>query len=480
MKHMKKFMALFAALALVLAMAVPAFAANAGSIEIDNANPSTTYNAYKMFDLTYKPAEGGNEASYSYTVASGWEDFFKTGAVGANYITIENGHVTGATFTTGSSESIAFAKAALAYVEEKSITAAGSATTGAQETTATIDNLPLGYYLVDTDAGALCSLGTTAYTAKIEEKNEVPSVTKQEKVDDEDWNQNTSQQIGKVVQYKTTIHAKKGAQNYVLHDVMTNGLTFNEDVTVKIGTVEVDTSKYTVQIGEGTGDSCTFHVTFTKDFCDSITESKEIEIYYSATVNANAVTRNGETNKTYLNYGENHKSNEDQTTTTIFSFDLVKYTQSNGVNYLLDGAEFALYEDAAKTIPVKFTYDATTKTYCVAANGDAKIEVKDGKVTITGLKKKTYYLEETKAPEGYNKLDNVQTIELNAENFVPTATINATAKTYENGGYGVLNNAGTTLPGTGGIGTTIFYVVGGGLMVAAVVLLVAKKRMENK
>lgn len=103
MKHMKRFVALFAALALVLAMAAPAFAdegtgaaatTEKGSIVINNALPNTTYKAYKMFDLTYQPAVGGSKESYSYTVVSAWKDFFTTGKEGATYIELDtNGHI---------------------------------------------------------------------------------------------------------------------------------------------------------------------------------------------------------------------------------------------------------------------------------------------------------------------------------------------------------------------------------------------------
>lgn len=98
-------------------------------------------------------------------------------------------------------------------------------------------------------------------------------------------------------------------------------------------------------------------------------------------------------------------------------------------------------------------------------------------ITIKGLKgETTYYLKEIKAPQGYNTLTDAAEVKIGTTNL--SATMNGTQ--YTNGGVHVTNKAGTTLPGTGGIGTTIFYLIGGGLMVAAAVLLIAKKRMENK
>lgn len=493
MKHMKRFVALFAALALVLAMAVPAFADEGttpatatGSITISNAIPGTEYKAYKMFELSYNPEEGTRPAAYTYKVVDKWAEFFKTGS-GKTYITVDNmtGYVKEVNFGADTTLAATFAKEALTYATTKDIAAtktetAGAATGGATTVTVSMSDLELGYYLVDTNAGALCSLGTTNYTAVIKEKNEVPSVVKKTKVDGEDWADENYQQIGKVVEFKTTIHAKKGAQKYVLHDTMTNGLTFKGSVQVKVGdTVLTENSDYT--FAATPGDGCAFHVALTDEYCNGITDDKDIEVYYSATVNQKAVKVNGETNETWLDYGESHETTKDSTTTKTYQFDLVKYTKVNGTKHLLDGAEFKLYEDVDKTTEVKFVYDQTTKTYRVADSteeGNATIKVKDGKVTLTGLKKKTYYLEETQEPQGYNKLNGLQTVSLEATDFNPNASV--TSKTYTDGGYGVENNAGTILPGTGGIGTTIFYLIGGGLMVAAAVLLIAKKRMENK
>lgn len=490
MKHMKRFMALFAALALVLAMAVPAFAdePTTGSITISNAIPGTEYKAYKMFDLSYTSGDETKPASYSYKVVDKWADFFETGT-GKTYIPVDDttGYAGKPTFRADSTEAATFAKAALEYATTNGITAtktqiAGQADAGKDTATVKMDGLALGYYLVDTNAGALCSLGTTDYTAVIKEKNEVPSVVKQTKVDNEDWAKENYQQIGKVVEFKTTIHAKKGAQKYVLHDTMTDGLTFNGSVQVKVNNANLNAdTDYTFTTNPG--DGCAFHVALTDSYCNSITDDKDIEVYYSATVNKNAVKSNVETNETWLDYGEGHETTKDSTKTKIYQFDLVKYTKVDETKHLLDGAEFKLYEDQDKNTVVKFVYDNTTQTYRVADSseaGDATIKVEGGKVTLTGLKKKTYYLEETQEPRGYNKLNGLQTVNLGESGFVPTASVNQTAKTYTDGGYGVENNAGTTLPGTGGIGTTIFYLIGGGLMVAAAVLLIAKKRMENK
>ena len=124
-------------------------------------------------------------------------------------------------------------------------------------------------------------------------------------------------------------------------------------------------------------------------------------------------------------------------------------------------------------------------SYRVALNTENGENVTDtivvnGKVHISGLDKVNYWLEETRAPDGYNKLTERQEVELSKGSQNATLEAGATAWAEGNGGVVVKNNAGTVLPSTGGMGTTLFYVIGGGLMVAAVVLLVTKKRMEHK
>lgn len=195
-------------------------------------------------------------------------------------------------------------------------------------------------------------------------------------------------------------------------------------------------------------------------------------------------TTGGNINTAQLKYG-NKATVESTTKTYSYEFDLVKTDNSKK---LLTGAKFKLYDSATGTIPVKLIKDATTGNYRVAETSESgavdEIVIDSFKaVTISGLNKKTYYLEETLAPAGYNKLTERQSVELGKEGFVADATINNSGSegaTWTEGGVQVINNTGATLPSTGGMGTTLFYVIGGGLMVAAVVLLVTKKRMENK
>ena len=492
MKHMKRFVALLAALALVLAMAVPAFAdegtgaatPETGTITINNTVDGTKYEVYRIFDLESYDKDAGK---YSYKLNANWKNAgFASFAGAAEYFTINaNDYVEWK--TDKQNDGAGFAQLAKKFLADHTdLEKDGGAT--ATGDTAKVVNLQLGYYLINTSLGSLCALNTTDPDATLDEKNGVPDVDKKIVENGTQTSENNAK-IGDKVNYQTTITAKRGNTNYVLHDKMSEGLTYNADAAVyeKDGTTALDTAYYTIAPAD---DGCAFHVNFTEKFvnyvnatCTSASDNVTVVVKYSATLNEKAKVAttptdgtNVNTNKAKLQYNNGSYSEEKTTTTRTYEFDLIKY---NSAGQLLDGAEFELHDgDTA----LKFVYDETTKTYTVSnATGASKtIAAHGGKVTIKGLKNTTYTLKETKAPKGYNQIKNGVPVDLTQGSIKTTHTSGTTYNNTTDGGYGVLNNAGTTLPGTGGIGTTIFYLIGGGLMVAAAVLLIAKKRMENK
>lgn len=481
-KAMKKLMAALLAVAMVCAMAIPAWAAGGttagtGSITIDKAVSGETYTIYKMFDLnSYDPTAG----TYSYTVVSAWEDFFKDGAAGNSYITLENGHPT---WVKGA-QAADFAKAALAYATEKNITATKKET--ATSNTVSFTGLDLGYYLVDTSLGALCGLDTTKPDATINEKNEVPDIDKKVADSEGNWVTENTAKIGDTVNYKVTITVQTANNRYVLHDTMSEGLTFNKDsVKVTVGTEEVATTNYDV-VTTGIGTE-TFNVKFKDEYIATLAAGTQIEVTYSAVVNAKAkVDSDKNTNEAHLVYGNKHETEKHETKTYLYEFDLIKF--SGSTKKLLGGAQFKLYdaETGGNEIKLVKNEDDTYRVATATETPVAYIETVAGKtVKISGLDKKVYYLEETVPPAGYNGLTQRVKVDLSTgSKKVTTSYLND--GTYDEslassiGGVAVVNNAGTTLPGTGGIGTTIFYVIGGGLMVAAAILLITKKRMENR
>lgn len=483
MKRVKRVLALLAALALVLAMAVPAFAEeNTGSITVQGAVNGESYSIYKIFDVTgYDMTTKPHKITYKVT--DGWASFFEKGNPGANYVTLDSKNQISGT-TLDSSTAPEFAAAAITWAKDSDHHINVTASETANGDSVTFTNVANGYYLVDTSLGALCSLdNVTGNTAKISEKNKVPSVEKKVKSGD-DYKSSNSAKIGDTVEYKTTITINGSVEKVVLHDKMDAGLTFNEtSVKVKVGGADVPEANYTLQKpGTESSDPCTFEIEFKDSYIAGLETGTQIEVTYSATLNKNAVIgTTGNKNDTWLKYG-NSGSVKSETTTYSYSFDLVK-TDSDGT--LLAGAKFKLYADQDCTNEIKLVADETN-VYRVATTGETGvpyIETNANRaLTIKGLKGTTaYYLKEIEAPKGYNELENAFAFAIASANI--SSNLSDTSNKWDEGkstGIHIINNAGTTLPSTGGMGTTVFYVVGGGLMAVAVVLLVTKKRMENK
>lgn len=440
--------------------------ATKGSITISKTVKDETYTIYRMFKLDSYNAESN---TYSYTVESDWEGFFKTGA-GGNYITLDGqNHPTWTAADENDSTTVAaFAKAALAWAKQKGIQSAG--TQEGNDSSITFSNLDLGYYLVDSSLGALCGLNTTNPDATIKEKNEKPEIKKEVQTSAGDWGSENNAKIGDTVEYKVEIKVADGAQKYTVTDTMSKSLTFNNS-SLKVTANDAVTTDYTL-----TPTTNGFTLELPESYVSTLTKGTTIIVTYNATLNKDAVIDgDGNTNEVKLGYGNHQNTVPSKVTTKSYQFDLVKVDGTT--NKLLDGAEFELADGETK---LSFVKD-DAGNYRVATTGDegatTTITVKGGKVNIYGLAGKAYTLTEIKAPDGYNKLVTSETVNL-ADGSMASATIES--ETYVDGGVVVKNNAGTVLPSTGGMGTTLFYVIGGGLMVAAVVLLVTKKRMEHK
>ena len=490
---MKKLMTLLAVLTLALAMAVPAFAASGtasstGMITIDNAVTGTTYKAYRIFDLE---SYDTNKDVYSYKLNTKWKDF-------PEYSTTIDGNTVSAAdfFSVNSAGYIEwkdtkkdagadFAKLAKAFVVEKNIE--WDRTETASSTTVTFTDLTLGYYLVDTSLGSLCSLNTTAPSVTIKEKNSDTTIEKKIVITGDEKVDSNSAGIGDTVNFSITITVKDGnPEDYVLHDKL-SGLTFNSNsLEVKVGTKTLTpNTDYTLVTNPTDGDS------FDVKFKDGILKTNDVVVVtYSATVAANAtIAGAGNKNTAKLEYSGKH-STEEETTTYVWKLNVHKYAlDSKNKEVALSGAKFVLYR-----------MDGDTKEYATLTGNKIAGWVNDkdkattletngaGDILIEGLNVGTYYLEETEAPAGYNKLTEPIEVKITA---TPDATGVSETVEYKNKNDStytpatnaivkVLNEAGTQLPSTGGIGTTIFYVIGGGLMAVAAVLLVTKKRMNNK
>lgn len=481
-KAIKKLMAALLAVAMLCAMAVPAFADGndeTGTITIENAVKGQTYDVYQMFVLN---SYSSDSASYTYTVNPAWANFFAEGAEGANYITLNNGHPTWKEGVPNSADNAGvFAKAAIAWAKQNNVSVTKTQK-ASDDGKLVIGSLQLGYYLVDTSLGSLCSLNTTAPNATVSEKNDKPSIDKKVEEGTNTWGTESHAKIGDTVNYKVTVTVKTGKTGYVVRDTMTDGLTFNKD-SIKVDNAELTSTIGTLQQNVEKEDGSKY--TFTLTFADSYIlahQNQTITVTYSATVNEKAVIDgDGNINKVDLKYGNSSETVEEETKTYVHQFDLVKYDGTT--NKLLAGAKFKLYDSETDGTEIKLVKESDS-IYRVATADEEGVEIVTigtAPILIKGLDNKVYYLEETEAPKGYNKVEDRTPVDLIAKSQIVNATITAdTVYNTSMGGVAIANNAGATLPSTGGMGTTIFYVVGGGLMIAAVVLLVTKKRMENK
>ena len=482
MKLIKKIAAMLFAFAMVFSMGTNVKAEGTGKITINPANAGETYNVYKILTLqSYDKGKG----LYSYVRNGDQWDEFIVSAVTDGYLTInDDGYVEFVDAKKTEKDYREFAQKALAYAKKNNVTATQTVTPDAGATTATIDKLDLGYYLVGSTVGALCSLDTTNPEVKVGDKNEAPTVEKKIAIDGhfDNLTSSNSAHIGEVVGFQSTISVKPGAKNYTLHDTMNEHLDFKGHLyQAHTNLGNLDLNKYIVVQNDPT-DGCTFEVSFTdafyNDFRSKIDDGslKQIFIQYLATVKDDAVVKEEMKNTTHLSYGDNNTTTEDsETITKTFGIPVFKYTKNDQA---LAGAEFMLSTDPnctdeSKTL--KFTLNNDTNKYRFAAHGNATLTSLDnGRIDIEGLKAGTYYLKETKAPDGYNLLKTIQIIEIGEDGSI---------KLNENvitGDVKVKNNSGIELPSTGGMGTTLIYLAGIVLVVLSGYVLISKRRASTK
>lgn len=479
MKRTKSILAVILALALVLVSGVVAFATGEGSITVKNAVNGKKYSIYRIFDIA------DHTSDYSgilYTVNSKWNDFFTAGAAGLNYVKKgANGYVS---WKEGA-DAAAFAKDAYSFAESK-----GIAKDGEKEATGSevkFENLDLGYYLLHSSLDSVCSLDTTTPNVTIKEKNSKPTLDKEVQENSTSaYGKTNDANIGDTVNFRITVNAVDGEpKNYVIHDKMSDSFTFKAIDSIKItrnnhDNVLTKDTDYTISTN-CEGDGCTFEISFAENL---IKPNDVIVVEYSATINANAVVSGtGNPNESWLKYGDNNRTEKSITRTYVWKIDVLKYTKDSKNNEKrLSDAKFRLYKEVGGT---KYYAKAVANKIAGWSKNVNEaytfVSANDGTIEIVGLDEGTYYLEETEAPAGYNKLAApvkvVITKEINNETNEGTATI--TQDDEKAAVVKVLNKMGPELPSTGGIGTTIFYIVGAVLVAAAGILLITKKRMSK-
>ena len=500
-KAMKKLMAALLAVAMVCAMAIPAFADGSSSTSTAPVTrctitaPATThiYEIYQIFTGDY---DASNPSMLS-NIKWGTNGTGTTGEAVGKAVLDELSNV-------ASDASDSDKLAVIEKYVDLSTTPVGTVTNG------NYVEVVGGYYLIKDKDGSLS--GSEPYTTYIvsvvgnvtikPKSNDVPKFDKKLKDTNDStgittgWQDSADYDIGDYIPFRLqgTVpadYASYSTYYYAFHDVEEAGLTFDPD-SVKVyagdevtGT-EIAVGKYTVVTNPT--DGCTFEIVFNDlKTVPGVAPDSTITVTYKSQLNGNAVLgEQGNVNKAKLEYSNNPHGTGTGTTpwdnVIVFTYKVV-VNKVDQENQPLEGAEFTLTKKLADgSVDVKtMKIDTTDKAL----------------FTLSGLDDGEYTLTETVTPANYNTIDPI-TFKVTAEHTItwettPRDTVLTSLsgnkvsgeitfdvdKTAGSLTTNVVNKIGTTLPGTGGIGTTIFYVIGGGLMAAADILLITKKRMEN-
>lgn len=497
MKHTRQFFALLLALVLTLGLCATAFAdeAKPGSITISNPAQGKTYEVFKLLDIVEDESDLENKGFIYKLTNDDWATFITTvqDGSGKNYFNLfENGGMTYVLANENLKPGIAdFAAKAKAYAEKEKLKPVQTAT-ASDGNELTISGLDLGYYLVRSDLGILCSLDTTAPNAEVREKNEATVIVKN--VEDTTKKQNVAE-IGTYVKFTIQITVKdKAPVNYKLVDEMTDGLTFvndeNHPLTVKVTRGESESTLTNVDdytVAE-TSTPKGFTLKFKDEGSASILKTGDVvTVTYYAQINENAVIADeANVNKAKVEYGTNSHTEYDTTETYVWKMDIVKYTMEQETEKKLAGATFQLSRDKEGVDVIKLAkVDDTTYRLALPTETEGVVDTittgETGELVINGLADGTYYLTETKAPRGYNLLREPVKVKIDHTTangkLTETSFVADQTETDTSGVVKVENNAGAELPSTGGIGTTVFYVLGSAMALGAVILLVTKKRM---
>ena len=500
MKLMKRILAIVCTFVMIISMATGVNAVEntsttatstpeRGKITVTNAIAGEDYKIYKILSLESYDKTAG---AYSYKKPGGdWDTFINSDEGQQFFTSNENGYVT--LKDTSDKEVRKLAIYAIGYAQKHNITATKTATASVSKSdnaTAVFEDLDLGYYVVESTSGTACNITTAAPTAEIQDKHDNPSVTK---IITQGGNVNSdgtmnSVNLGEMVSYEITINVKPGAKNYVLHDIMNDNLNFamvghvtgfRGDVMNTLRGGEDYIVKPTPLTNPGNPeDGCTFELSFTdafyKKYREDIDTGKltKITVEYYAHVSENAPINKPMKNTTYLTYGDkNTKTEKSETETYTYGIPVFKYT---GIDTPLAGAKFILSTDELpnEKNAIKFNQNGSLYRYSIdQTNGNTTLTSDTkGRVDIQGLEAGKYYLKETEAPKGYNKIYKSIMIEI-----LEDGTIKVDGNPIT-GDVRVQNNTGSLLPSTGGMGTTLIYVVGSILVLASGIVLFSKRK----
>lgn len=512
----KKFFAILLCLTMILGLATTAAAAGDASITVSNPAVGDTYNLYKIFDATY--ADGN--IAYTIKDDSEWYDDVVASGLFTLTATADDATATVHTYVVTKKDNTVTGKqigeVLGVKLAGKSVTDSKVAT--ADETTLVFDGLEYGYYLIangDT-AKSVVTLDSTTPNATVVDKNESTPSWPEDPEDGKDADVKSASvgdEVTFTIKVDTTNYAKttvsgeeviKQIEKYVITDTPDDAYTMianSVSAKLQVPTANKDAEGHTIyeDVADGAltvttttsedGKTYNFEIVWaTKDADGNYTSLYQsparIVLTYKATVNekVESVNKNEANFKYYFVNDTTPEGPDDPRKELVYSY-TIDLTKTKEDKTPLDGAEFKLYADEALENEIPLVKDGNGYRVATAEEIEADEDIVDvieaGHVQIKGLAAGTFYLVETKAPAGYNKLKDAVKVEIAEQNTgntgkltdeqIEAIVVTATEAT-------VVNKAGVELPATGGIGTTIFYVVGGVLVVAAGVLLVVKKR----
>lgn len=532
MKKMKKIMAVLMTVIMTMAMAVTAFAdegvaaatgTNTLTVSVKSTTPAQdlngqTINLYKLFDVTESDTTESKNYAYTVNTATGYKDAIKS-ALGTSFTGTTDEEYAAAVLALKDTEGAVqkFANDFTAEALTKNLSATENSGKIAEEnkTSYTFNNLAAGYYLVYVTGGkeiqsSLVTVDETTTTVNL--KSEAASI---EKTADK-----ATVNIGDVVTYtvKGSIPDTTGYDQYqyIIHDELSTGLDFVNDAngtacegnSVKVTVAFTDTS---LTVGGTTPTTATLATENNRKMSldlsswvrdNQANKGKEFTVTYYAKVNKAAVVT--EKNSAHLEYGNNPgettKTTPSEAKTPTYPLDILKVKKDSSPEEILAGAHFTLYAsttagaiDESKPIKVtkvddgKYSYAADQTSTDPSVITDmvtvaSKIEGQGYNLHINGLAAGTYYLKETKAPEGYNKLTDAIKVTITKSTTADENnwTLTVDKGTVEGKIVKVENSTGSLLPSTGGRGTIAFAVIAALLVFGVAVSFIRDKRKEVK
>ena len=525
-KAIKKLMAALLAVAMVCAMAIPAFADDTE----EDIDKNHCYDAFQIFEgVISKDNPTLSDVNWGRNITE--PDIFlaklkEDPTIGGKFetdFTAQDVLAVISKWHDSDDNSIAFARVVCHYLYPD---ANANPTPVATDHTGGINIPKSGYYLiVDTSTFSdddfyhaynsffLLNVPQTPYVVLVNHKVVKPTVEK-EVYDNNDigstggWGSSADHAINEPFQFRLIAKLPASENNgraydyykeyaVCFTDTLSDGITFDKLDTVEItngdGSTPQVINNYTLDPNNPQS-SFKLSIDDVKTCVPDLNKGATITVTYTAHLNDKATVNTAGSpattenkNSVYLQYSNNPRidTSLDHTTTSevcVYTYQLnnTKYHDDDTPGNELAGAGFRLYSDEAchdeDEIKLKMNDDGTySRDFSTEGKGVEMISGQDGQFNVKGLDAGTYYLKETKTPDGYGACANKEIV-ISATHDVNHVDLSGNLSTT------IINKkaGGITLPSTGGIGTTIFYVVGGGLMVAAIVLLVTKKRMENK